>query len=315
MTREIPVPTSISPEAQAVLAMGIVGPPPILIPLDDVAAWKAEIAAREQFVKDMTHDPGKRDGVEVVEATVAGVHVYKIRPLTVDPADRRTVLEFHGGGFVQDSGEIACDRAIDVAKNLQAALWCVDYRMPPDHPFPAAIDDGVAGYRALLEERSPHEVIVQGASAGANIGAAVILRARDEGLPLPAAAALHSGVYDLTEAGDSFAANLGADTILTGSLMQCSLLYAGGTDLRHPYLSPLFADLTKGFPPTWINSGTRDLLLSDNVRFHRALRAAGLPAELNVWEAAGHAMFLGMAPEDAVRAADMKRFCDEHWSN
>lgn len=312
--RDIPVPASLSPEAQAVIGMGIVGPPPILLPLDDHAGWKAEVATREQFVKDMTHDPGRRDGIEIDDTVVAGVHVYKIRPHTVSPDDRRVCLEFHGGGWVQDGGDIACDRAIDTAVTLQATVWAVDYRMPPDHPFPAAVDDGVSVYRALLAERAPGEIIFQGPSAGANIAAATIIAARDLGLPLPAAAALHSGAYDLTEASDSWVTNMGLDNVITGTLRQAAMLYAGEAGLRHPLVSPLFADLTKGFPPTWVNTGTRDVLLSDNVRFHRALRAAGVAAELNVWEAASHAMYLGMAPEDAVRAADMRRFCDDHWA-
>ena len=101
---------------------------------------------------------------------------------------------------------------------------------------------------------------------------------------------------DLTESGDSFAANLGIDTIL-GLLMPVNLLYAAGHDLAHPYLSPLFGDFTKGFPPTFLQAGTRDLFLSNTVRMHRALRHAGVHAELHVFEAMPHGGFFG-APED-----------------
>src|SRR5205823_2929973 len=112
------------------------------------------------------------------------------------------------------------------------------------------------------------------------------------GLPLPAAVVLLTPELDLTESGDTFSTLLGVDTALTSRLMPANLLYAGGHDLSHPYLSPLFGDFAKGFPPAFLQSGTRDLFLSNTVRMHRALRQAGLEAELHVFEAATHVMFM-----------------------
>jgi acetyl esterase/lipase len=186
--------------------------------------------------------------------------------------------------------------------------WAVDYRMPPHHPYPAALDDCMAAYRALLAEHRPEDVFVGGASAGGNLAAALIVRAKDEGLPMPAGLVLISPEVDLTESGDSFQVNLGIDNVLTGSLMQTNLLYAAGHDLSDPYLSPLFADVT-GFPPTFIQAGTRDLFLSNAVRMHRKLRAACVDAELHVFEAMPHGGFAG-APEDAEVRAEVKRFLD-----
>jgi epsilon-lactone hydrolase len=162
----------------------------------------------------------------------------------------------------------------------------------------------------LLQQRSPQEIVVGGGSAGANLAAALLLRARDEGLPLPAAAVLLTPEVDLTESGDSFSTNLGIDSVLTRSLMPANLLYAAGTDLAHPYLSALFGDFTKGFPPTLLASGTRDLFLSNTVRMHRALRAADIEAELHVLEAAPHGGFYGSAPEDAALAKEVRRFIE-----
>ena len=119
-------------------------------------------------------------------------------------------------------------------------------------------------------------VIIGGASAGGNLAAALILRARDEGLPLPAAVVLMTPGADLTEAGDSHQTNLGLDPLIPGSSRQAFLLYAAGEDLSHPYLSPLNGDFTKGFPPAILTTGTRDMLLSDTVLLHRALRRAGV---------------------------------------
>ncbi len=164
--------------------------------------------------------------------------------------------------------------AIMSANAVGARTWAVDYRMPPDHPFPTPLDDCLTAYRLLLEERSPEQIIVGGASAGGNLAAALILRARDLGLPLPAAALFNTGAFDLTGSGDSWQTNNGLDNVLDGSASPAIEIYAGGHDLRDPYLSPLFGDLA-GFPPTILLTGTRDMLLSDNVRMHRALPRRG----------------------------------------
>ncbi len=185
--------------------------------------------------------------------------------------------------------------------------------MPPVHPYPAPLDDCVAVYQALLQRHRPEDIIVGGGSAGANLAAALILRARDEGSPLPAAALLMSPEIDLTESGDTFQTNLGVDTVI-GSFIPVNLMYADGHDLAHPYLSPLFGDFSKGFPPTLLTAGTRDLFLSNAVRMHRALRRAGVVAELHVLEAAPHGGFFGISPEEAELWVDILQFTETHWS-
>lgn len=135
--------------------------------------------------------------------------------------------------------------------------------------------------------------IACGASAGGG-AAAAILRVRDEGLPLPAAAVLMTPELDLTESGDSFSTLLGVDTALTSRLMPANLLYAGGHDLAHPYLSPLVGDFAQGFPLTFLQSGTR------------------VEAELHVFEAATQVMFM-VGPEAEDRTREVRRFVDTHW--
>jgi acetyl esterase/lipase len=184
--------------------------------------------------------------------------------------------------------------------------------MPPEHPFPAGLEDGVRVYRAILDEHRPEHLVVGGASSGANLAAATVLTARDEGLPMPAALVLLAPELDLTESGDTFQTNLGIDTVLPGSLMHANELYAGGADLTDPHVSPLFGDFGTGFPPTLLASGTRDLFLSNAVRMHRALRAAGVEAELHLLEAAPHGGFFGAAPEDLELDAEICRFLDDH---
>jgi acetyl esterase/lipase len=187
--------------------------------------------------------------------------------------------------------------------------WAVDYRMPPRHPYPAALDDCLTVYRRALRERSPEDIFVGGGSAGGNLAAALLLRAKDEGMPMPTGLVLLSPEVDLTESGDTFQTLLGIDHVLR-PLMQVNLLYANGHDLSEPYLSPLFGDVT-GFPPTFLHSGTRDLFLSNTVRMHRKLRAAGVEAELHVFEGMPHGG-LGGAPEDIELGMEVQRFLERH---
>jgi monoterpene epsilon-lactone hydrolase len=316
--RDIPVPSSVSEQAQAMLAMGPLMPEEEYPPLDDHDAWRALIAERDAAVLAMltAARPGAADpgalAAQVDEIDLGGFPVHVVLPAGVSPGDRRVYLDIHGGAWIQGGGEACRATALRTAPMYGARVWAVDYRMPPGHPYPAPLDDCLAAYRALLAERSPAEIIVGGASAGGNLAAALVLRARDEGLPLPAAVLLNTPATDLTAAGDTWETNRGLDTVLTGDSHAAMLLYAGGADLRDPYISPLFGNL-KGFPPTMLTSGTRDRLLSDTVRMHRALRATGVPAELHVLEAAGHGRFLGMAPEDHAMAAETRRFLNEHW--
>jgi acetyl esterase/lipase len=246
----------------------------------------------------------------VAELDVDGVHVYDVCPDGVADDDPRVVLEIHGGALVMGAGEACKVTALGAVDRLGRRMWAVDYRMPPDHPYPAGLDDCLAVYRRLVAERGAANVVVRGGSAGGNLGAALVLRARDEGLPLPAGAVLLTPEVDLTESGDSFRTNLGVDTVLTASLMPQNLLYAAGHDLADPYVSPLFGDFTEGFCPTMVTAGTRDLFLSNAVRLHRALRRAGVRAELHVTEAAPHGSFFGVAPEDREIDAEVKLFVD-----
>jgi acetyl esterase/lipase len=311
--RDIPVPTSVSPEAQAVLAMGRLGPPVREYPaLDDAEGWRAYVAETDGFVRSMVGDGAADFGGTVEERAIGACPVYVVTPAGVSDDDRRVYLDIHGGAWVMGRGDLCKRAAVVSASQVAARVWSVDYRMPPDHPFPTPLDDCLAVYRALLEERDAAEIIVGGVSAGGNLAGALVLRARDEGLPLPAGVVLHTGAFDLTHGGDSWQTNAGLDPLLDGA-SPCRLLYAGGCDLKEPYLSPLYGDL-EGFPPTILLTGTRDMLLSDNVRMHRALRAARVAAELHVWEAAGHGGFLGMAPEDAERGNEIRRFANEHWA-
>ena len=302
-----PIPSSVSEPAQRFLATSVRAEeaPPAL---DDVEGWLGYIGRRDEYL--MERFAGGELPVVVDDTEIAGVHSYILRvPEVPDTPETPIYLDIHGGALIMGGGEACRLMASASAMTTGMISWAPDYRMPPLHPYPTPLDDCMAVYRKLLEARSPEDIFVGGGSAGGNLAAALVARAKDEGLPLPAALVLLSPEVDLTESGDSFQTNLGIDTVL-GSLMQTNLLYANGNDLAHPYVSPLFADVT-GFPPTFLQAGTRDLFLSNTVRMHRKLRAAGVKAELHVFEAMPHGGFAG-APEDLEVRAEMRRFLDGH---
>lgn len=309
--REIAIPAHLSGAAQAQLAYGAMALPEWPA-VDDHDAWRRLVAKMDAEGVVALEQMAQGVDAEVTEIEAGGARVFVIRPHDAEAADGAVYLDIHGGSLVWGGGASCRAMGRLTAGQVGATVWAVDYRMPPDHPYPAGLDDCVAAYRALLRERPPERIIIGGASAGGNLAAAAILRARDEGLPLPAAAVLMTPELDLTESGDSFGTLMGVDTALTRSLMPANLLYAAGRDLTDPYLSPLLGDFSRGFPPTFLQSGTRDLFLSNAVRMHRALLQADIPAELHVFEAATHVMFFA-GPESEDRKREVRRFVDEYW--
>ncbi|WP_254049870.1 alpha/beta hydrolase [Novosphingobium sp. TH158] len=287
--RVIPLPQTISEEARAFLANPMFGHEPVVPALDDIEGWRrhcAESNARMVMMMRM-----QRAGIEFESQIIrlSNADLHDVRPARI-VADDRAVLYIHGGAFIVGGGEAAGLAAAQIADMIGLRTLSVDYRMPPDHPFPAGLDDCVEAYRLLLESYAPGNIAVYGGSAGANLAVTTILKARDEGLPLPAACVLHSPVSDLRQIGDTFTTNTELDVVLKRPGEWMPALYSGGHDLTDPLLSPALADFSAGFPPTVLTSGTRDLLLSDTVRLHRAMRKAGLRADLHVWEAMCHGM-------------------------
>ena len=311
--RTLPVPSSISAPAQATLQrlVGADGVP--LNALHSMPASHDHDGWRQlQAVVAQNYASANAGQADALRASL---HTITVESATVHVATPQgptpfAYIDLHGGALVFGGGENCRIAAGKQADQHHVMCYGIDYRMPPDHPYPAALDDCLATYRHVLKHHAPEHIVIGGRSAGGNLAAAMVLRARDEGLPMPAALVLLSPEVDLTESGDSFQVNRGVDVVLPMPLMSTNLLYANGADLSHPYLSPLFGDLT-GFPPTFLQSGTRDLFLSNTVRMHRALRQAQVPAVLHVFEAMPHGGFMG-APEDAELAAEVAAFVREH---
>jgi epsilon-lactone hydrolase len=246
---------------------------------------------------------------------MGGVPVYVVKPATIAPENRdRVLVHVHGGGYVSFAGKAATPEAIMMAHYGQIAVVSVDYRMPPDFPFPAAVDDAVAVYKAVIQSHKPGRVGIFGTSAGGGLTLATVLRLKELRLPLPGALMAGTPWTDLTETGDSYFTNEFVDNVLgtyRGELEAAAKLYAGTHALKEPLLSPIYGEVS-GFPPTILVSGTRDLFLSDTVRMHQKLLQSGVRAELLVFEGQSHAQYLIVpeAPESGQAWVEVSRFFD-----
>lgn len=307
-------PGGLSERAQQLLAAGSAysGNASPMYP-DDKQAWARHVREIEDLLRGVLEgNLPPLDTLPLTRSTryVADVPVYELQPEGAPSGPGSPLyLELHGGALLYGRGDLCELMCAGPALTRPMTTWAIDYRMPPEHPYPAGLEDSLTVYRHAIEDRGPARVVVGGGSAGGNLAAATLLRARDEGLPMPAALVLFTPEVDLTESGDTFRTLDGIDPVLS-SLLPANRLYADGHDLADPYLSPLFADLT-GFPPTYLQSGTRDLFLSNTVRMHRALRAAGVTAELHVWDAMPHGGF-GGAPEDTENLLEARAFIERH---
>jgi epsilon-lactone hydrolase len=308
----IPFPYSISVEARAALEDlvgddGSVRNAAFVMPEpEDHAGWlRVKSAVDAQYAAAVKGLAGNaHSAVEIIGVDDATIHLAAPQP---PAAANQAYIDFHGGALVFGGGD-ACRAGAQMQADQHGVLcYGIDYRTPPEHPYPAALNDGLSTYRYVLKHHEPEDIVIGGRSAGGNLAVATLLRARDEGLPMPAGLVLLSPQIDLTESGDSFEVNRLVDVVLPGSLRSSNLLYAGGADLKHPYLSPLFGDL-RGMPPTFLQSGTRDLFLSNTVRMHRALRNAAVRADLHVFEAMPHGGFGGTTPEDKDLSLEVAAF-------
>lgn len=313
--RTVPFPSSISPEARAALERlvrkdGVPLNSLYAMPApDDHDGWRAmQATAGAQYAAAVKGLAGTlRASIATLEVDGAVVHVATPEG---HAGTGSAYIDLHGGALVFGGGEACRAGARMQADQHRVTCYGIDYRMPPEHPFPAALDDCMAVYRHVLARHGSSQIVIGGRSAGGNLAVAMLLRAKKDGLPMPAGLVLLSPEIDLTESGDSFEVNRMVDVVLPTSLMSNNLLYANGADLADPYLSPLFGDLS-GLPSTFLQSGTRDLFLSNTVRMHRALRRAGVPAELHVFEAMPHGGFMGGTPEDRELAQEVSRFVHE----
>ena len=280
---------------------------------DDLPAWRKAIDDVADMFAPLAKMMLEQSGASVERQDIGGVTVYVATPKDLDPADAdKAHIYIHGGGWAYMGGEACGGQGAGQCARLGLRTYSVDYRYPPFDRYPAALDDCVTVYRELLKTHAPENIVISGGSAGGNLTAATGLRIRDEGLPLPAALGLMTPCTDGALESDTLSVNDQLEFLKHATMADFWTVYAGGHDRKDPYLSPVHGDYSKGFPPCFLQTGTRDLLLSDTVRLHRALRAGGVEAELHVWEAMPHGGFgafgLGDAPENAEIDAEVRAF-------
>ena len=305
ITRVVPMPGTISPEAQKWLES-----------LNHLKYGPETLAERraglEKWLAVGTAEAKKHFPVNVEGKTIAGVKTDIITPLEMPAANRgRVLINLHGGGFNGDSGSLI--EGIPICNLGKIKVVSVYYRLAPENPFPAAVDDVVAVYKELLNDYKPKNIGIYGTSAGGILSAEVAVKLKQLGLPLPGALGLFTMMADFSDPGDSvnlftlngFPGNL--EPHHTGTVSD----YAGKTDLKDPVLSPLYADL-KGMPPSLLVTSTRDLLLSGTTIFHRALLRAGNDAQLVVFEALPHAFWYHFDFSETQECLElMARFFDQ----
>ena len=313
--KSVPVPTTVSPQMQKIIGLPLRSNWNVLPKTGE--EWKPVAdAGAAATIKNI---PGisERLKVKVEQATMNGVKVFIVTPDVIAPNNlNRLLIHMHGGCYVLNPGEAALPEAMFMAGFGHVKVISVDYRMPPEAYFPAALDDGIAVYKAVSKMTNPKNIAIFGSSAGGALTLEMILKAKQEGLPLPGAIAPGTPMSDVTKVGDTFVTNAMLDNVLVSPDGFCDAgtkVYANGHDLKDPLLSPIYGDV-KGFPPTILTSGTRDLLLSNTVRMHRKLRQAGIEAVLQVFEGQSHAQYYrdDTSPEAREAFEEIAGFFDKH---
>lgn len=227
----------------------------------------------------------------------------------------RAVLYLHGGGYVLGSVKTHRDLMGRISRGAQARVLGLDYRLAPEHPFPAAVEDAVAGYRWLLNQgNKPSRIAIAGDSAGGGLTVATLVAIRDAKLPMPAAGVCLSPWVDLEGIGESMTTRSKADPVVQrDGLVGMAKAYLQGKDARSPLAAPLYADL-KGLPPLLIQVGDAETLLDDSNRLAERARAAGVTVKLEVWPEMIHVwqMFAGFLPEGQQAVDGIGGYIKEH---
>lgn len=315
--RNIPVPSNVSPELQQSIAQAL--DPLMMSEPKTMDQWRELVAKGEGVVtKELMSSANKLFTVDVKPEVIAGVKTHIVQPKTIPEKNKDKLLVYvHGGGYILNGGEGSVPEAMAMAHYSQMKVISVDYRMLPEHPFPAGLDDVIAVYKEVLKTYKPSNMGMFGTSAGSGLTAAAMLKLRELNLPQPAVIGLGTPFIDVTGIGDTYQTNQEIDNFLVtynGLLKSIAQLYSGANDMKNPLISPIYGDFSKGFPPTILTSGTRDLFLSNTVRTHLKLRAAGIDAQLQVFEGCSHAFYLQVldSPESKQAYQEMVIFFEKY---
>jgi acetyl esterase/lipase len=257
------------------------------------------------------------DDIQIEQVTVAGRAAEWVRAPGVQAG--RAILYLHGGGYVMGSANTHRSMVGEISRASQAAALLLDYRLAPEDPFPAAVEDGVAAYRWLLDQGfKPQNLAIAGDSAGGGLAMATLVSVRDQGLPMPAAAVPISPWADMTCTNESYQTRAAADPMVTPGakgINRMASLYLNGKDAKHPYASPNFASL-KSLPPLLIHVGRDEVLLDDSIKLDAKAKADGVNSTLEIWDDMIHVWhaFHPMLPEGKQAIVRVGEFLREHWA-
>lgn len=314
--RLIPVPSAVSSELQESIARPLKRA--LSIVPNTTEEWRRIVAMKKEQNRAIFDQLIKLFPVDIKEEIKDGVKIYTINPRSVlEDNKNRILIHLRGGGYVFNGGETGMGEAILMAYYGKIKVISVDYRMAPDFPFPAALEDSVAIYKEVLKTHKPQNIGIFGTSAGGGLTMATVFKLRDISVPIPGAVGLGTPWADLTKTGDTLYTNEDIDNVLVtydGLMEACARMYAGSMDMKDPFISPVYGNFTKMFPPTILTAGTRDLLLSDTVRVHRKLRQAGVEAYLQVFEGMSHAQYITAftSPESREAFQELALFFGNH---
>lgn len=310
-------PSTISPEAQKALAefSRSAATAPLPVP-DDLAAWKEVQATIEKKRAAANTAVVKKYQPQITERKLGGVPVLDIKPKAWKES-RQVLVYTHGGAYTMYSARSRLMSAVPMANDTGFRVISVDYTLAPKGKWQVVTDQVVAVIQALIKEgHSLKDIAVYGESAGGGLAAGIVLKMRDKGLGMPAAVVLWSPWSDITETGDTYATLQQADPLLyyPNNLKHCADAYAAPADQKHPYVSPVYGDYSKGFPPTLIQAGTKEIFLSNAVRHYQALDSAGIPAKLDLYEGMWHIfqVFNYGLPESKLARKKVKAFLAQH---
>jgi monoterpene epsilon-lactone hydrolase len=241
----------------------------------------SDVSEQRRLLRELSSAQPLPADVTVTAAALGAVPTAEITIDRIEP--RHVVLYFHGGVYVLGDAFLAADLASQVGRRTRARVISVDYRLGPEHPYPAAVDDALAAYNALLRNgTAASDIVLAGESAGGGLAVATLVNARDHGLPLPAAALVMSPYVDLTLAGATLETKREVDPLLSRELLQSRIPdYTSGHDPAAGLISPIFADLS-GLPPLIIQAGTHEVLLDDAVRLARQAATADVEVTLDI---------------------------------
>ena len=307
------VPTTVSQEAAELIR----GLEPDSLPAGTKQEWQAVCEAAEKGMQALNDQASENYPSKMERRSIAGMEHLLLTPRNFDSDNSQRILVYvHGGAHTVSSPDSTLVSSLPAAHFTRTRVLAVRYPLAWQQPHPASRDLIVAVYRAILKDYAPRRIAMYGDSAGGAALMSAILRMRDEGLPMPAAVGLLSPWADVTKTGDSQTLLEDADLPLDyeGNLKAPAELYAAGKDLRDASVSPVYADYRKGFPPTFISSGTRDSFLSHCARLQRKLIDAGIENKLVIHEGMWHVFQAMRIPEEKAAWRDMAAFFERHWA-